>query len=667
MWFRRRGLFSGSAPRGGEIGPEDVLLDAINLEAFDTDRLEGRIEAAIGRTPFVFGLLIVFLGLALLLGRAVYLQIVHGSDFRTMAEDNRLLNITMPAPRGIIYDQYREALVQNTPSFEVFLKRGELPTETAVRMELAKNLGEALGMSVADLYEAGFDPDASPENLPTELVVASDVSREQVVDIESHSESLPGVFVRSRELRLYPGPAFSHIIGYAGKVGKENISESSNYSLSDIVGKDGLELFYDDKLRGENGEQIIEVNSKNIRLGELPQKDPVIGHSLVLNLDAGLQQTAYDALRRELQAHDKSAGSVVVLDPQNGAVRALVSIPGFDANIFRQRLSSSEYQKIFLSSDKPFFNRAVSGVYPSGSVIKPMVAVAALEEHVIDPAREIYDPGYITVPNPYQPGVETKFVDWRVQGFVNMRSAIQWSANVYFYIIGGGYKDIKGLVITKLGEYMKKFGFGSILGIDLPGEMPGLVPGPETLAKTRPRDPIWRVGDTYHVSIGQGDFLATPLQIAVMTAAVANGGTLWRPQIVNQILDENGGILESVRPEAIRTQLGDPASFKVVREGMRLVATEGTARAYFADFIVPVAGKTGTAQTGSEKNAHGWFTAFAPYNDPEVVVVVVAENVIANTAISTPVTRDILYWYFTEGKKPRSASGVIKAATSTTP
>lgn len=197
---------------------------------------------------------------------------------------------------------------------------------------------------------------------------------------------------------------------------------------------------------------------------------------------------------------------------------------------------------------------------------------------------------------------------------------------------------------------MKKFGLGSEFGIDLPGEEAGLVPGPDTIAKTRPRDPIWRLGDTYQTSIGQGAFQATPLQIAVMTATIANGGTIWRPKVVSAILDKNGNEERRIEPELIANNLADPRSFQIVREGMRLVATEGTARAFFSEFPVEVAGKTGTAQTGFLENTHGWFSAFAPYQNPELVIVVMAEDVQANTGIASRVTRDALYWYFTQNK-----------------
>lgn len=647
---------------GREIDPEDIFLDAMNPGEFDTDRLEGRIESSIGGAPILLGLLIVTAGLLTLAARAGFLQIVRGSDLKRLAEENRVFSVTLPAPRGIFYDRNREALVKNTPSFEVVLHRNEVPDDEPARRELLRAIAGFFSVPPEDLLLLGFDPALPKEKLPAEITVASDVSRETVLQLESEREKFPGLVVRERSLRDYPkGPAFFHLLGYVGKVTDEDLQ--AGYRPFDLTGKGGLESYYEHDLKGEAGEKLVEVNSANSRLRDLPEQDPTIGKSFVLNIDAGLQAVLYRSLKNELEAQGKTAGSAVALDPRDGAVRALVSLPSIDPNVFRGRISNADFERLFLNRAKPFFNRAVAGEYPSGSVIKPMMAVAALEERVIDPNLKIWDPGYIDVPNPYSPGNSTRFPDWREQGWIDMRGALQWSANVYFYIIGGGFKDIKGLGITKIGEYMKKFGFGSPLGIDLPGEKAGLIPGPAVLEKARPRDQIWRLGDTYHASIGQGFFQATPLQIAAMTAAVVNGGTLWKPEVVREILDENGSVMETIKPEALREHLGSPESFKIAREGMRLVVTAGTGHAILGSLPIAIAGKSGTAQTGFEQNTHGWFTAFAPFDDPELVTVVMAEDVKANTGIATRVTRDIMWWYFVE----RNRAPAPAAATSTAP
>lgn len=651
-WFRSRPSL------GFEVNPEDIFLDSVNLGEFDTDRLEGRLESALGHTPFVAVAFVIALGMAILGVRAGILQVARGQELAQRAEENRIFSVTLPAPRGIIYDRNRQVLVTNTPSFEVVLRASELPKEVSFRDQLLAALGDALGKSREEILDAGFNPMDEPGQKWSEIVVASDISREQVLDIQSRPQEFPGAVIREREQREYPGPAFAHVIGYVGKVSPEDIAKKPTYNLSDMIGKSGIEFQYESELKGSDGRKLVEVNSRNSYVSDLPQEKPIIGNSFVLNIDADLQRVLYNSMRTHLEARNRSSGSAVILDPRDGAVRAMVSFPSFDPNIFRQKLSQRDYEAIFLSKYKPFFNRAIGGEYPSGSVIKPLVAVAALEERVIDPNRTINDTGSISVPNPYRPGEETVFPDWKAHGVIDMRSALQWSANVYFYIVGGGYKDVKGLGITKLGNWMKKFGLGSVLGIDLPGEKPGLVPGPENIAKTRPSDPVWRLGDTYHAAIGQGSFQATPLQIAAMTAAIANGGTLWQPQLVREVLDSRGEVTRSVEPRALAERLADPRSLEIAREGMRLVATKGTARLFFADFPVEVAGKTGTAQTGLQHNAHGWFTAFAPYAAPELAMVVMAEDVYENESIATPVTRDVLYWYFTRGANSATSSAV---------
>lgn len=637
--------------RGGEVDPEDIFLDSMNPVEFDQERLEGRLEHALPGAPFRFGWLIVFLGIASLLFRAGYLQIVEGVALAGRAEENRIFGVTLPAPRGIIYDRYHEALVKNTPSFEVVLEKNQLPDDVDGRERLARNLSALLGKSVDEVIDSGFDFKKEKRALPLEIVAAADITREEVVDFESRREDFPGAIIRERELRHYPGEAFAHLIGYVRKVTDTDLEEYPEYTLSDFVGKSGLEAEYEPLLKGKDGERLIEVNARHVEVGDLPERPAEIGNGLLLNIDADLQRVLHESLAKYIAERGKVAGAGVILDPRDGAVRALVSLPAFDPNVFRKRLSQEDFEKIFLPKSKPLFNRVISAVYPAGSVVKPMVGVASLEEKILDPHYQIYDSGSIAIPNPYRPGEETVFPDWRAHGIINLRSAIQWSANVYFYIVGGGYRDIKGLGITRLSEWMKKFGLGSKLGIDLPGEAEGLVPGPANIAKTRPNDPVWRLGDTYHASIGQGSFQASPLQIAAMTAAIANGGTLWQPQVVRAVLDEKGNVIRTSAPKALRENIAAAESFQIVKEGMRLVATEGTARAFFSEFPVEVAGKTGTAQTGFYKTAHGWFTAFAPYRDPELVVVVMAEDIGENTSIAAPVTRDVLYWYFTEGKK----------------
>ena len=289
----------------------------------------------------------------------------------------------------------------------------------------------------------------------------------------------------------------------------------------------------------------------------------------------------------------------------------------------------------------PLFDRAIAGEYPPGSTIKPFLAGAALAEGIVTPSTQIESRGGISVAG-------FSFGDWKTHGFTDIRHAIAVSSDVYFYSVGGGYGAIRGLGMEKMNEYESRFGFGSETGIDMPGEKTGFLPTSEW--KEEKVGERWYIGDTYHASIGQGFVLATPLQLAVATAAVANGGTVWKPRVVGQIRSRDGE-MQTVAPEAVRRNVIDPSILKTVREGMRMTVTEsvGTAQS-LASLPVAVAGKTGTAQFGSEKKTHGWFESFAPYEQPTLVLVVLVEGQENEGYFAVPVTKEVLAWYFSEGR-----------------
>ena len=376
------------------------------------------------------------------------------------------------------------------------------------------------------------------------------------------------------------------------------------------------------------------------------------GRDVVLEIDGELERFAAETLARHIRAVGKRAGALVALDPRDGAVRALVSYPGYDSNLLGSGASLEEVGQLLRDPAKPFFNRVVSGGYPSASTIKPILATAALEAKLIDPARQIYDPGYISVPNPYDPANPTIFKDWKPLGWIDMRRAIAFSANVYFYTIGGGHGGIPGLGIERIKSWLERFGWGSTLGIDLPGEYAGLIPDPEKKKIIRPKDPAWRIGDTYITSIGQGDLQITPLQLAAATAAIANGGTLWKPRVARAIVDDERRVVQAFDPVRLREDIASAGSLAIVREGMRLAVTEGSAIG-LAELFFPVAGKTGTAETGVYGRNHGWFVGFAPYDAPEIVIAVLVEEGSGGSTDAVPVAREVLYHYFTQSHNPQ--------------
>lgn len=643
-----------------EITPEEIFMDAANAPGFRQEMHEGRLERPVSRRTFtVFGAAVA-VGFLIIAGRMFELQVVRGDDFVLRANENKTYPVAIEAPRGIFYDRHFGKLVENAPSFTVSLRAGDLADDGTFR-DVFTRLAALLGKTVEEVADANNVPlDALAGDArylraswPGEFFVAAGDIRNEVLELQTHQEDFPGVRITEAGRRHYLlANAASHILGYVGRPTKTELAEHPNLSPNDVVGKTGLEAEYEGILRGTRGEKLIEVDASGEARRERFIVKPDPGKDVVLEIDAGLQQFAAETLGRHIRAAGKRAGALVAVDPRDGAVRALVSYPSFDPNVFGRSAKRGDVAALFADPAHPFYDRAIGGGYPSGSTIKPILAVAALEEKIIDPKHAIFDPGYISVPNPFDPSKPTIFKDWKELGWVDMRRALALSANVYFYTVGGGYGDIKGLGIERMKRYLERFGWGSTLGIDLPGEVPGLIPDPEKKKTLRPKDPIWRIGDTYITAIGQGDLQATPLQLAVSTAAIANGGTLWKPRIAAAVIDEERRPIREFRPEIIRDHLADPDSLRIVREGMRQAVTDGSASA-LRDLFFTSAGKTGTAQTGAIGKNHGWFIGFAPYEEPELALSVLVEEGSGGSTDAVPVAKEVLYYYFTHRDNPQ--------------
>ncbi len=642
-----------------EIEPEEIFMDAVNIPGFRAELHEGRMERPIPRSAFFALALLVVVGGLVIAGRLVELGLFRGRTFALQAQANKTYPIIIAPPRGIFYDRYGEKLVENTPSFAVSLETAAFRTDEMFAAVVAR-LTKLFGTSVAEIAEANGLASASASVLqhrggwPGEIFIAAGGDLyAPVLEIQARPEEFEGVVISESIRRSYSlGALTSHLLGYISRPSREDLARRPEVRPIDVVGKSGLELWYESELRGRAGEKLIEVNAR----GE-PQRERFIvkaepGSDVLLEVDAGLQRFAAETLARHLKALGKKAGVVIALDPRDGAIRTLVSYPGYDPNLFNRGVSAKEFERLADDPAHPFFNRAITGGYPTGSTIKPFLAAAALEEEVIAPERAIYDPGFISVPNPYDPAHPTIFKDWKALGWVDMRRAIAMSANVYFYTIGGGYRDIRGLGIERIRSWLERFGWGRALGIDLPGEYAGLLPDPEKKKTIRPKDPVWRIGDTYITAIGQGDLEATPLQLAVATAAIANGGTIWKPRLARAIASTEGGLLREFRPEAVGRVPLSAETLAVVREGMRQAVTEGSAAA-LNDLFFSVAGKTGTAQTGVYGKNHGWFTGFAPAEAPELVITVLVEEGTGGSTDAVPIAKEVLYYYFTKARNPQ--------------
>ena len=494
---------------------------------------------------------------------------------------------------------------------------------------------------IADLFAAAED---------SKVLISENLPQETLLVLEARINDLPNCQIEKNTLRNYAlGPIFSHVLGYTGKPNKAELAGLEVYTSTDNIGKTGLEKQYESMLRGTPGRLKTIKNATGDDQQQQIVSPEIPGANLVLNINADLQKTVYTALEKSIKNIGAKKGAAVALDPRTGAVLALVSYPAYDDNIFSQGISQKDYDALQNDSSQPFFNRAIAAQYPTGSTIKPFLAAGALQENIISPTKIINDPGYILVQSQNDPSVVYKFAGVIPHGPVDMREALAVSSNIYFYTIGGGYGGQKGLGPGGIKKYLDQFGWEQKTGIDLPGEFLGFVPSPAW--KKEKKKENWWDGDTYNLSIGQSDLQVTPLQVAVAYGAIANGGTLYKPQIVQKIVASSEGgqnIVQEFEPE-IMGQVGiNPEYLQIVREGMR----DGVQKSYGSSFMlnslpVAVAGKTGTAETNKDGVYNTWSSNFAPYDNPEIVFVTTIEGVQGLRSATLPVANEVLYWYFT--------------------
>lgn len=577
--------------------------------------------------------------------RLFSLQILAREVYRQEAEGNRIRTFSVSAIRGVIYDRQGNLLVRNIPSFVVVFVPADLPAEPGDREKLKAELANIIGKTPEEI-EAIFQ--SARGNIYEPEILIRNLDREAALILDAKLSSLPGISLIKAPIREYiGGELISHILGYTGKISPEEYENKKNkgYFLTDWMGKQGVEYTYEEELRGEPGKKVVEVDSRGKVKRIVGLETGQMGKSLKLSLDLELQKK----LESEIQLMLDKVGmrgmraAALALDPQSGRILALVSLPTYDNNLFSRGISKEDLERINQDPLNPLFNRAIAGEYPPGSTIKPLIAVAALEEKVITPNFTLSCPGSLTY---YGFGGTTwHFADWKAHGATNLRKAIAESCNVFFYTVGGGNEalGISGLGIKLIKGWAKSFGLGNILGVDLPGERRGLISDPTW--KEEVKKEKWYIGDTYHISIGQGDILVTPLQIASITSTIANGGILYKPQIGYWIYSEENKTEREIEPVILKENFVKPTNLAVVREGMREAVTQGSAR-LLNELPVAVAGKTGTAQFGGEGKTHAWFTCFAPYSEPEIVLTVLVEEGGDGDKIAMPIAKEVLEWYF---------------------
>jgi len=630
-----------------QLDPDEILVDSVSiLESHG--HLDRKMERPLGKVSSLLFLVFAASGIAYLAFRAFTLQITQGESFFAKSQENRFVVRNVSAPRGIIYDYRGDPLVDNVPSFGLVFEKAVFMEKGGSLSSLVALLTELLNKDKIFFEEIGFLMNDNPADLPQRIFLAENLSVDIVVKIASHLDDLPGVRIFESFRRQYRNPySMSHLLGFTGKISEEDLRARPELGLYDSVGKSGIEAAYDNKLRGRGGEKIAEIDSQGIETRFKFAEEYKEGSRLRLAVDGGLQRISYEIMQNYTEG--KKGGSVAVLDVNSGAVRTLVSFPGFDSNRFGSDLTQKEFEAVLNDSLKPMFNRVITGEFPAGSTIKPFLGAAVLEEKLIDPAKKIYDEGFIEIPNPYRPGEKSVFLDWRKHGWVDFYDAIAVSANVYFYAVGGGWRDQEGLGIKRIKKYAFLFGLGSRLGIDIAGEKPGVIPDPEW-KKTHDQDPVWRIGDTYNVSIGQGGVKVTPLQMAAVTATIANGGTLYQPYVAEVILDGKNEAREKIGSRIIRENIVSKEVLSEVRRAMRQTVTSGTAR-LLDGLPVAVAAKTGTAQSTPGRKPHAWVIAFAPYENPEIAIAVMVEYAGEGATVAVPITNEILKWYFTHKNK----------------
>ncbi|MDN6871546.1 penicillin-binding protein 2 [Pseudomonas citronellolis] len=613
-------------------------------------------DARLVRRRVVVGAVAIFLLALVLVARMYHLQVTQYEYHSTLSENNRVHVQPIPPNRGLIYDRNGVLIADNRPSFSLTVTRER--TEN-LQQEL-QALVEILGLTEED--KAIFEKRMKQGRRPFEPVpIMFELSEEQIARIAVNQYRLPGIDVTAQFVRHYPlGEHFAHSVGYVGRINEAELKvlDPVNYSGTHHIGKTGVEKFYEAELHGTVGYEEVETNARGRVLRVLKRTDPVPGKDIVLSIDSKLQAKAEEALggRR---------GAIVAIQPATGEVLAMVSQPSYDPNLFVTGISFKDYSALRDSIDRPLYNRVLRGLYPPGSTVKPAVALAGLDAGVVTPGSRVFDPGYYQLPN-----YDHKYRNWNRsgEGWVNLETAIMRSNDTYFYDLA------HKLGIDRLHDYMSRFGFGQRVSLDMYGESPGLMPSREWKRATRRQ--VWFPGETLILGIGQGYMQSTPLQLAQMTALIANHGKWLRPHLARTVDGQ-----PPVDPEPMPDiDLREPGNWELIDSDMQQVVhnARGTAHKVGAASVYRIAGKSGTAQVVAikqnerydrsklnERNRdHALFIGFAPADNPQIAVAVMVENGESGSGVAAPVLKQVMdAWLLDEnGKlKPEFAPQVAEA------
>ncbi len=596
-------------------------------------------------------LLVVCLVLfAVLLGRMVYLQLWRGDYYAKQSDGNRLRQSRILAPRGIIYDSEGKELVNNLPGYAVVLQK-----QSSYKPETLQRLSNLLQMPVEEINAKI----KASENFYEPILLKNNLDQQMVTKIEEQRRYMPEVMLSVQPIRNYPYHELAvHALGYVGEVSSYEIEQGlfKNISQGSLVGKGGLEKTYDKYLRGEDGAFMEEVDVAGNVVKHYDSVQPIPGKNLKLTIDYELQKELEAFTDKHLAflrssgiAPGARAAAVVAIDPRNGAVRAMVSRPGYDPNWFVHGISSKNWNSINNDPNYPMNNKVITGEYPPGSTFKIVTGSAAFELKKVGLNEPIFDGGFHPmVPTMGNAGGE-------VLGWLTFIKALAMSDNVYFYELG--YR----VGIDNIEKYAHIFGFGERTGIDLEGESKGLVASKKVKRKIWDED--WRLGDTFNAAIGQGFNLTTPIQLSVMLSIVANGGTKYQPYLVDSIINSDGSLFEKPKRAEGKHIDVSQQTIDYIRMSMSATTQEGGTASYFAGLPKPIAGKTGTAENSHGRD-HGLFVAYGPVDDPELVVVCIVEQGGFGSVAAGPIVYKAFEEFFQEkGYMPRPDKAAPKKDT----
>lgn len=628
-----------------EIFIEETILDGASSNF-------GFVDVPLSNKSLIAFFMVAVLFTFVIFIKISVMDITKGEVYSKIALANSGVEEIEQAPRGIIYDRFGNPLVKNIPTFYAYIKLVEiLKNSKNVEKEIS-DISKILNINKEDILNKINSANLEKES---SILLLDDISINDVAKLRSLNKKWLVVSKIFKRKYIY-GKEFAHILGYTGIASLNDLEKNKNLSFNDKIGKEGLEAFYDDKLRGKKGVSVIFKNSKGKEMDKKIEKISKTGDNLFTSIDLGLQKYFYNVFIEQLKILGKSSGAGIILNPRTGEILSMLSFPSYDDNDLNS--------KIFLDKNKPTFNRPVSGLYSPGSTIKPLVGVAALNEGIIIPSKKIFSPGYIKVPNPYNPKHLSVFLDWRPQGWVDIYSAIARSSNVYFYEVGGGFENQEGLGITKLKKYWKKFELDEKTGVDLLGESSGLLPDPEW--KKKKTGDIWRLGDTYNISIGQGDLMITPIELIRYISSIPNRGKLPHLFLVGKIKDNNNKNIFVRKVLFKDVGVNNKNLFSIVEKGM----IDGVKKNYGTSYILhnipmKIAAKTGSSQFANNTKTNAFFVGYNipdhynPIDDiinvdhgklnyipKQIAVLILIEDAKEGSLNAVPIAKKVFEWYY---------------------